>query len=367
MTTIQTAMSQFFAQFNIIMLSNILTGLFSHGAMYLPEELSHKISMHDNAEFDARYIVKLFIAHVFIKSYFLGHDRAKDTKNKQAWKFIRSQGLHAFKRKDQIPLFLKKAYLNSKGYLPATCANVVARQFDYATDHKNYIYDLASTMEEFETIACDDAYVSDFISSINNVKHYKELSHHNPDNMFIPVISKRSWKGLNNRFNQFMYNNNWDSRHNNFVKNFQFCETKSAPHFEYFADYVLERTFVYKKYVPSVSNMIDMLSTLSEEEIQLAVQFIDHFGGFDVKQLFGIEKMSFDENDIMFAFPSYDFITYDDYADFDDTFEDPVTVFNTPVQYGNDKVDTKEFMVSELQKLNVEMQYASEVNYNVYM
>jgi len=213
------------------------------------------------------FILDLFFIHVFLESFFFTNNS----------KFIRCQGIHAFKNKKHIPTFLKKEYLRRKGY---------------SSFEEEYFEIETNPLTHSQTVQIE---LFDNIPVIQDIKETLEIIHNRKQQYltsWVPVISKSKVKNLKRKLNNSFVLSSWDSCHDEFVRTM-----KHTDDYDYYS-YCNMTT-----HIPSIYQVIDFLNTIPLEQIKISLQFLNHFGEFNPKKIFGIDNLEITKDDINNSFP----------------------------------------------------------------
>ncbi len=143
----------------------------------------------------------------------------------------------------------------------------------------------------------------DLFDSVEEIQNLKELISElverkkKASEQWVCVVSKKSIKKLKLKLNNSYYFNSWDKCHNEFKKKFT-----HTGEYDYYFDYIGEIPDTTTSVIPIVE-MIRLLNTVPKDELDVSIQFLNHFGEFNTKNIFGIDTFKFNLSDIQHAFP----------------------------------------------------------------
>jgi hypothetical protein len=226
---------------------------------------------------DVSFVIQLFYVHVYLKAFFLA-----GTKDKLRTCFSRFQGVHSFKHASQIPFFLKQLFLKECNETNSLfeCVTSSNRHFERVMNHIPEVFD---SIEEIQIL-------KDLISEL--VERKQKASE-----QWVCVASKNHIKKLKLKLNKSYFFDSWDKCHNEF-KN-QFTHTGE---YDYYFDYIGQVPDTTTSVI-SLMEMIRLLNSVPKEELDVSIQFLNHFGEFNTKNIFGIGTFKFNLSDIQYAFP----------------------------------------------------------------
>ena len=275
---------------------------------FVSRDYLHLKSNANNAKHEEQIaqIVQLFFVHVYLEAFFFFTDYETNDpwssifRNKK--KFIRCQGVHAFKNEKHIPLFLKKAFVCSDvdendPKSVALCNEIFSSRTDPIVHSERVL------PEFFESVP----QIQDMSETLQMIQDNKTKDH------WVPVVSKSHVKDLKRRLNRAHCFDSWDACHEEFVKNFTFTGA-----YDYYYDYIGQVPDMTTKTIP-IWTMIDLLESVQKDKLVLCVKFLNHFGEFNPKKLFGINEFKFTELDIRVAFRNYGYWPYFSLDSLDDS------------------------------------------------
>ena len=276
------------------------------------KQLFNYIQQKDPSKTTTTFIFDLFFTHVFLEAFFFTHHfKAKTDAPKQKGlhpKFIRCQGIHAFRTKEAIPGFLKREFVFRQTHSRDSIN--INQQFDQMTDPQTHFQRVPS--EFFEN-------VPEIKDLQNTLKYFHENKSSSDGFVSTSVLSKSAAKKLKNKLNNSFVLKDWNSCHGEFIKTLVFPKQQVLDDL-YWSGYKINKDTVVTDVI-ELTNIIELLMTVPLEQLKTSIAFLDHVGKFDPKELFGMDHLMITGADINSTFPTRKRNIYS--CDKDDTYYDP--------------------------------------------